>query len=69
MNKVFCASIDCAHIKNGKCLLKEIRFNEWYINTMNEGLKHMWECQNYEMSEDAADMYAKIKQVMGRSHE
>jgi hypothetical protein len=67
MAKVFCASIDCSHNENCKCTLKEVALKEWYIHTMHEGYKHMWECKNYEMSEEAEDMYAKIREVMGGS--
>ena len=64
MSKVRCAAIDCKHNKGNKCSCKEVSLKEWYINTVHEGRKHLWECKNYEMSESARQIYADIEKYL-----
>ena len=69
MAKVWCAAIECANNKNNKCKAAEIFLSEGHIHTVHQGCKQVWECRNYNMSNESKEFLAKIKEAMGRAED
>lgn len=64
---VYCAAVDCKH-HNGKnrCVLKKICLSEGHLHTKYQGVKQVWECKNYEQSEETKMISAFLKDAMGK---
>ena len=64
MASVYCAAIDCKHNNKNKCSLKKIRLNEGHVHTRCQGFKQIWECLEYEQSEESKKMDAIVRWLM-----
>lgn len=62
MARVYCAAIECANNKNNRCTAAEINLSEGHIHTVHQGLKQVWECKNYNMSDQAKQIADVIKE-------
>ena len=52
MPKVWCAATECANNKNNQCKAAGINLSSGRIHTYYQGFKQVWECRNFEMSEE-----------------
>ena len=61
MAKVWCAAIECVNNKNNQCKAAEINLSDGHIHTVYQGFKQVWECRNYNISEESKQLQDKIK--------
>ena len=65
MAKVWCAAIECEHNKNNRCTAKEINLSEGRVHTVHEGVKQVWGCRMYNMSNESKELWAMINKALG----
>lgn len=61
MAKVWCAEIECKHNRNNMCRRKEVKFSAGHVHTIHQGFLHVWQCKDYELSEDAKKIMEVLK--------
>lgn len=54
MTRIKCGAVECKFNNNkNECTANSIVLNEGYYHTMNEGVKQIWTCKQYEQSDSA----------------
>jgi len=69
MSKVYCADVECVHNSIRGCKVPEVSLSTSHIYTVHEGVKHIWVCKNYEMSEEAKEIYDALRNLVASAKE
>lgn len=60
--KIYCASIDCKFCnEKGVCTAKNVELSWHSVMTVNEGRQYFNKCKAYELSEEAKEIYGKVR--------
>ena len=62
--KIWCAEIDCEHLKDNRCTAKEINLSAGFVNTLYEGRMRCWKCGSFKLSEQAKEMQERVEEYM-----
>ena len=65
MPKVWCAAIECKNNKNNQCTATEINLSSGNVHTYYQGFKQVWECRNFNMSEEYKRMMEEVSRIFG----
>ena len=61
MAKVICAAVECRWNDDYRCRAKGISLRDGHVHTRHQGYKHIWECKQFEMSEQAKEFMDALK--------
>ena len=67
MTNVFCATIECKYNTSGECKKEAISLSGESCMTLWQGRQQFWRCKDFEMSEEAAEMFAKFDKMIKES--
>lgn len=68
MPRVRCGSIDCKWNDAGHwCKAKKVLLGDNYIHTTYDGVRHLWECHQYEMGEETRSFLDDLRKQYAKT--